>query len=234
MAPANNSLRPSIPSLAAIEHRRRELLAWRAAQRASPGEPLDDPPGGENPYLEEDRQLAENLQPSGPSAEAPKMPAGGINAHNALNAHPPQRKSGHFTPPRASTRSLCRRARLHVGNRESKIRGHVGLFALLRLARQSPYALAAASKKTSGAFQLIATSLTEYASWSSSHMRIGGRRGKVCATLSAGRALGPPERSPGHGAGISSAMLGRWCGCRKGFVPAWVTHETPKQFRPNT
>jgi hypothetical protein len=53
MAPANNNLRASIPSLAAIEQRRQDLLAWRAAQRASPCEPLDDPPGGDNPYLEE-------------------------------------------------------------------------------------------------------------------------------------------------------------------------------------
>jgi hypothetical protein len=62
MASANNFLRTSIPSLAAIEHRRQELLAWRAAQRASPTGSLDDPPGGENPYLEEEAQPAEDRE----------------------------------------------------------------------------------------------------------------------------------------------------------------------------
>jgi len=41
-------------------------------------------------------------------AEAPKMPAGGHNAHNA---HPPQRKAGHFRRPKASTRSLWSQAK---------------------------------------------------------------------------------------------------------------------------
>jgi hypothetical protein len=188
MAPANSFLRGSIPTLAAIEHSRRQLLACPGAD-APPPFPL--------------------------SPRASKMPAGGISALNALIAHPPQRKSGHFRCPRPSTRSLCGRAKPHIRPVRwgaSTIRGHVGSLALLRQSHQPPYVLAAASKKTSGAFQLIATSLTEYANWSSTHMRIGGRCGKVSATLSAGRALGPPERSPGHGAGISSAMLGRWCG----------------------
>jgi hypothetical protein len=34
------------------------------------------------------------------------MALGGLNALNALNAHPPQRKSGHFRRPKTSTRSL--------------------------------------------------------------------------------------------------------------------------------
>jgi hypothetical protein len=42
----------------------------------------------------------------GPGGGA-KDAAGRLNAHNALNAHPPQRKSGHSgRPPKASTRSL--------------------------------------------------------------------------------------------------------------------------------
>jgi hypothetical protein len=156
MAPANSSLRASVPSLAAIEHLRRELLAWQAAQRAPSAESVEPP--------------------FGPRTEAPKMPAGGINAHL------PQRKSGHFRCPNPSTRSLCGRAKppmRHIRRRASKIRVHVGLLALLRLARQSPYALAAANKKTSGAFQLIATSLTEYPNGSSSHMRIGDCCSKI-------------------------------------------------------
>jgi hypothetical protein len=120
MAPANNILRASIPSLAAFEHR----------------------------------------------PQAPKMPAGGLTAHNALTAHPPQRKSGHFRCPQPSTHGIYGRAKppmRHIRGEKGKIRGHLGLLALLRLARQSPYALPPAGKKTSGAFQLIATSLTEYA-----------------------------------------------------------------------
>ena len=46
MASANNSLRASIPSLAAVEHRRRELLAWQAAQWAPSAEPPEDPTAG--------------------------------------------------------------------------------------------------------------------------------------------------------------------------------------------
>ena len=42
MAPANNTLRASIPSLAAIEQRRRELLAWQAAHRAPSADPSNN------------------------------------------------------------------------------------------------------------------------------------------------------------------------------------------------
>ncbi len=76
MAPANNIRRASIPSLAAIEHRRRELLAWQAAHRApSPASSDDsltasseDPPDTEDPYLEEVNRLAEHLE----SLQAPE------------------------------------------------------------------------------------------------------------------------------------------------------------------
>ncbi len=54
MASAKTTLRASISSLAAIEHRRRELLAWQAAQRA--------PSPDEDPLLEEVKRLAEHLE----------------------------------------------------------------------------------------------------------------------------------------------------------------------------
>ncbi len=91
MAPANNTLRPSIPSLADIERRRRELLGWQAAHRApstkSPAEPLGDPAADEDPVLEEVNRLAEHLESlqaledlqeaeaPGPSLTAPEPPA---------------------------------------------------------------------------------------------------------------------------------------------------------------
>jgi hypothetical protein len=62
MAPADNTLRPSIPSLAAIEHRRRELLAWQAAHQAPAAEPPEDPTADEDPILEEVNRLAEELE----------------------------------------------------------------------------------------------------------------------------------------------------------------------------
>src|SRR3984957_787224 len=62
MAPANNSLRPSIPTLAAVEQRRRELLAWQAAHKApSPETPVDSA-AEEDPVLEEVNRLAEYLE----------------------------------------------------------------------------------------------------------------------------------------------------------------------------
>src|SRR5271156_4640364 len=65
MAPANNSLRPSIPSLAAIEHRRRELLAWQVAHRSA--DPSDDPSAAENIEI---LQSLEHLQ----QYEVPESP----------------------------------------------------------------------------------------------------------------------------------------------------------------
>jgi hypothetical protein len=62
MAPANNHRRTSIPSLAAVEHRRRELLAWQAAHRAPAAEPPEDPAADEDPLLEEVNRLAEHLE----------------------------------------------------------------------------------------------------------------------------------------------------------------------------
>ncbi len=65
MASADNTLRPSIPSLAVIENRRRELLAWQAAHRAPAiGLPVVSPPDApdaEDARLEEDASLAEDI-----------------------------------------------------------------------------------------------------------------------------------------------------------------------------
>jgi hypothetical protein len=87
------------------------------------------------------------------------MPASGFNA---LNAHSPQRKSGHFRHPQASTRSLCGRAKphmRHIGWRASKIRGHVGVTCAAGTRGPiAPIALRVGGRqKTSGAFRLIAT-----------------------------------------------------------------------------
>ena len=66
MAPANNSLRASIPSLADVERRRRELFAWQAAHRApaagSPTASSDDASDDEDPALEEVNRLGEYLE----------------------------------------------------------------------------------------------------------------------------------------------------------------------------
>jgi hypothetical protein len=70
MAPANNTLRPSIPSHADIERRRRELLAWQAAHKAPSPASSDDEPGHEDPVLEEVNRLAEYLE----SLQAPENP----------------------------------------------------------------------------------------------------------------------------------------------------------------
>ncbi len=65
MAPANNSLHASIPSLADIERRRRELLAWQVAHRSA--DPSDDPSADENIEI---LQALEHLQEA--EAEAPE------------------------------------------------------------------------------------------------------------------------------------------------------------------
>jgi hypothetical protein len=62
MPHGNNNLRTSIPSLAAVEHRRRELLAWQAAHRAPAAQLPEDPPADEDPVLEEVNRLAEHLE----------------------------------------------------------------------------------------------------------------------------------------------------------------------------
>ena len=66
MASANNVLRPFIPTLADIERRRRELLAWQAAHRAPAATTAiaadEDSPGAEDPFLEEVDRLAEDLE----------------------------------------------------------------------------------------------------------------------------------------------------------------------------
>ena len=89
MAPANNSLRASIPSLAAIEHRRRELLAWQAAHRAPSPASSDDPAAAEDPYLEEVNRLAEQLESlqaleNLQEAEAPESPEAKLSSREPV------------------------------------------------------------------------------------------------------------------------------------------------------
>jgi hypothetical protein len=114
---------PSLPTLASIQHRRRELLAFQAWQRpaqatAPPGEPL----AAEESCLEEESCLAQEpdelhpakdpepspdlpsqasacprvdgSQPCGPQSKTPKPPMRGLNAHSALKEH---------TSPRTAT-----------------------------------------------------------------------------------------------------------------------------------
>jgi len=61
MTPANNILNVSLPSLAAIHHRRRELLSYQATQRPAQADaPLEEPLAVEDSYLEEDDRLAQD------------------------------------------------------------------------------------------------------------------------------------------------------------------------------
>jgi hypothetical protein len=60
MTPANNILNTSLPSLAAIHHRRRELLACQAAQwQTQAAAPPEEPLAVEDSYLEEEDRLAQ-------------------------------------------------------------------------------------------------------------------------------------------------------------------------------
>ena len=61
MTPANNFLGTSLPSLAAIHHRRRELLSYQATQRpAQAAAPVEEPLPVEDSYLEEEDRLAQD------------------------------------------------------------------------------------------------------------------------------------------------------------------------------
>ena len=61
MTPANNILDASLPSLAAIHHRRRELLACQAAQwQTQASAPPEEPLAVEDSYLEEEDRLAQD------------------------------------------------------------------------------------------------------------------------------------------------------------------------------
>ena len=61
MTPANNLLNASLPSLAAIHHRRRELLACQATQRpAQAAAPPEEPLAVEDSYLEKEDRLAQD------------------------------------------------------------------------------------------------------------------------------------------------------------------------------
>jgi hypothetical protein len=72
MTPANNILNSSVPSLAAIQHRRRELLACQAGQRQAQATALhEEPLPAEDSSLEEEVRLAQN--PEDPAdLEAPE------------------------------------------------------------------------------------------------------------------------------------------------------------------
>jgi hypothetical protein len=81
MTPATNTIASSLslPTLAAIQRRRRELLAYQAGQRTAPAiAPPDDPLAEEEPCLEEDSCLAQ--EPEEPDyaedPEPPPAPAG--------------------------------------------------------------------------------------------------------------------------------------------------------------
>jgi hypothetical protein len=60
MARANNSLRASIPSLADIEQRRRELLAWQLAHRAPSPDSANDP--SDNTSADENIEILQSLE----------------------------------------------------------------------------------------------------------------------------------------------------------------------------
>src|SRR5580658_815664 len=68
---------------------------------------------------------------------------------------------------------------------------------------------AAASTNTSGAFQLIATSLLAYEACSSKYIFAGGPLGSFRIAASWRPRLGPPASSPGHGSARPKAALGR-------------------------
>jgi hypothetical protein len=124
MIPATSTLdsSPSLPTLAAIQRRRRELLAFQAGQRTAPATaPPGDPFDGEESSFEEDACLVQ--EPAPPSqairpstfwvpVQKTKAPdagglmrivrlkrtlppdAGGLNAHSALKAHTSPRCGG--------------------------------------------------------------------------------------------------------------------------------------------
>ena len=69
MTPANTTLNSSVPSLAAIQHRRRELLACQAGQRQAQATALhEEPLPAEDSSLEEEARLIQN--PADLAAEA--------------------------------------------------------------------------------------------------------------------------------------------------------------------
>jgi hypothetical protein len=92
MAHSNNILSASVPSLAAIEPRRRDLLAWQAATPLEDpaADPAEEPPTAEDPSREEVAHLAENpkaTEASGPGQDlgpSPRPPALPVLSQTAL------------------------------------------------------------------------------------------------------------------------------------------------------
>ena len=82
MAPANNILSASLPSLAAIEPRRGELLAWQTAQCAQAATPSEEPAAAEDPSLKHEARLAGDLE--APKAPDPRPPAPPTLSETAL------------------------------------------------------------------------------------------------------------------------------------------------------